>query len=57
MSESTERLFYAMDLLTELEHMVINVVDESDAERELDWSDDVITRWKQLFCYTKLSIA
>jgi hypothetical protein len=52
MSESTEHLFYAMDLLTELEHMVINVVDESDAELELELSDDMITRRKQLFCYT-----
>ena len=42
-----------MDLLSELEIMANNVVDDSDAGPELELSDSVITRWQQLFCYTR----
>ena len=34
--------------------MAIGVVDDSDTEsKEQELSDDVITRWQQLFCYTR----
>ena len=42
-----------MDLLSELEIMANNIVDDSDAELELELSDSMITRWQQLFCYTR----
>ena len=42
-----------MDLLSELEIMANNVVDDSDAGLELELSDSMITRWQQLFCYTR----
>jgi hypothetical protein len=42
-----------MDLLSELENMANNIVNDSDAGPELELSDSVITRWQQLFCYTR----
>lgn len=42
-----------MDLLSELEKMANNIADDSDAGSELELSDSVITRWQQLFCYTR----
>lgn len=40
-----------MDFLTELENMAINI--GSDAAHDLQLSDSVITRWQQLFRYTR----
>jgi len=42
-----------MDLLSELENMASNVMDDSDAGPELELSDSKITRWQLLFCYTR----
>jgi hypothetical protein len=42
-----------MDLLSELENMANNIVDDSEAGPELELSDSVITRWQQLFCCTR----
>ena len=42
-----------MDLLSELEIMANNIVGDSDAGSELELSDSVITRWQQLFYYTR----
>ncbi len=42
-----------MDLLSELEKMANNIVDDSDAGPELEISESVITRWQQVFCYTR----
>ena len=42
-----------MDLLSELENMAKNVVDDFDPEPEVKLSDSVITQWQQLFCYTR----
>ena len=42
-----------MDLLSELENMANNIVDDFDTGPELELSDSVITRWQQLFYYTR----
>ena len=42
-----------MNLLSELENMANNIVHDSDTGPEIDSSDSVITRWQQLFCYTR----
>lgn len=42
-----------MDLLSELENMADNIVDDFEARPELELSDSVITRWQQLFCCTR----
>lgn len=42
-----------MDLLSELENMANNIVDDFDTGPELELSDSVITRWQRLFYYTR----
>jgi hypothetical protein len=42
-----------MDLLSGLENMANNFVDDFDTGPELELSDSAITRWQQLFYYTR----
>lgn len=42
-----------MDVLSELENMAKNVMDDGFGSREPNLSHSVITQWQQLFCYSR----